>query len=155
MIAGNLVATTSADGTVALVGKQGKTWRFVLEIRNPDGLARDLTNWTIRGQIRRTHEALDVRGDRHIVGAGATGVWVERDSDIAQWSGSAWEFTARREGMCCYVRNEDALYFFVTSWVECRNFLGLGIGHSPGFAGLTLSGLTSGSVPFDGLECKW
>ena len=56
------------------------------------------------------------KGDRYIVGAGATGGWAGHDGDIAIYV-TTWEFTTKREGMACYVKDEDKIYVYITSWV--------------------------------------
>jgi len=57
-------------------------------------------------------------GDRYIVASGATGDWSGHENDIAEWNGSSWEFTSPLEGMITYVKDEDKLYQYITSWGE-------------------------------------
>jgi len=57
-------------------------------------------------------------GDRYIVASGATGDWSGHENDIAEWNGSSWEFTSPLEGMMTYVKDEDKLYQYTTSWGE-------------------------------------
>ena len=42
-------------------------------------------------------------GARHIVGAGATGVWAGRQNAVAVWDGAAWMFLAPRPGWRAHV----------------------------------------------------
>jgi len=51
-------------------------------------------------------------GDRYIVASGATGDWSGHDNEIAEWDGSAWQFTVPVEGMQVYVKDEDEQYFY-------------------------------------------
>lgn len=51
-----------------------------------------------------------VDGERVIVGSTPTGAFVGHAGEIAQWSGSAWVFTAPKQGMTTYVLDEDKLY---------------------------------------------
>ncbi len=48
-------------------------------------------------------------GDRYIVGVGATGVWVGKDSQIAAWQDGAWAFYQPNEGWLAWVTDEDVL----------------------------------------------
>jgi len=57
-------------------------------------------------------------GDRYLVGVAPTGAWQGHANAIAEWSGSAWEFTAAAAGMVVWVQNTDALKQFGTSWVN-------------------------------------
>jgi len=56
------------------------------------------------------------KGDRYIVGSGASGDWSGQDGNIAQYNGSGWDFTAKKEGMFCYIMDENKLYWYVSSW---------------------------------------
>ena len=38
-------------------------------------------------------------GDRYLVEAGATGAWAGHDDEVAEWTGSFWDFTSPEEGM--------------------------------------------------------
>ena len=51
-------------------------------------------------------------GDRYIVGASATGDWSGHDNEIAEYDGSAWQFTTPVEGMQVFVKDEDDQYFY-------------------------------------------
>ena len=62
--------------------------------------------------------ATPTAGDRYIVGASPTGDWSGHEYDIAEWDGSAWQFTSDVEGFACYVKDEDKLYTNNgTNWV--------------------------------------
>jgi hypothetical protein len=66
----------------------------------------------------------DDAGERYIVGASPTGVWVSHANDIAEWNtedGStySWLFTEADEGLACWVQDEDTLYIWNgTAWVK-------------------------------------
>ena len=64
------------------------------------------------------------KGDRYIVGASATGDWSGEDGNIAIYNGSGWDFTDKKEGMRTYVKDEDVIYEYITSWksVETKGF---------------------------------
>lgn len=62
------------------------------------------------------------KGDRYIVGGSATGAWSGYDDYIATYDGSSWEFTAPVEGMFTWVKDEDAIYYFITSWEHTIGF---------------------------------
>lgn len=57
------------------------------------------------------------KGDRYIVGASATGDWSGHDGDIVYYDGSSWQFISEVEGMAVYVKDEDAVYVYITSWI--------------------------------------
>lgn len=56
----NIQSIINDDGSVDLTGKQGSTWKFTLEIKQPSGSAMDLTGYTARGQIRKTCLSKDI-----------------------------------------------------------------------------------------------
>ena len=45
-------------------------------------------------------------GNRHIVGAGATGVWLGKDGKATTFTGIVWEFYTPRVGWTAYVVDE-------------------------------------------------
>ena len=49
-------------------------------------------------------------GDRYIVAAEATGDWVGKENNIAEWNGTAWDFTAPLLGMATFVTDEVDVY---------------------------------------------
>lgn len=60
------------------------------------------------------------KGDRYIVGASATGAWSGEDGNIATYNGSGWDFTDKKEGMKAYVKDEDVVYEYITSWLSTK-----------------------------------
>ena len=56
------------------------------------------------------------KGDRYIVASSATGDWSGHDGDIAYYDGASWKFIEKKEGMLVFVKDEDRLYHYVTSW---------------------------------------
>jgi hypothetical protein len=52
------------------------------------------------------------KGDRYIVGTGATGAWNGQDDDIAWWDGSTWQFDTPAAGWQVYVTDEGKNYRF-------------------------------------------
>ena len=58
-------------------------------------------------------------GDRYLVASGATGDWTGHDNEIAEYDGSAWQFTAPNDGMAVWVEDEDILLVYNgSSWVR-------------------------------------
>ena len=61
-------------------------------------------------------------GDRYLVSypaAAATGDWAGHDNEIAEWNGTAWEFTVTSEGMAMWIEDEDVIYTYNgTDWVK-------------------------------------
>ena len=48
-------------------------------------------------------------GERHIVAAGATGVWSGKDGQVAMWRDGAWGFSTPKPGWIAWVSAEAAL----------------------------------------------
>jgi hypothetical protein len=67
-----------------------------------------------------TPPASPTTGDRYIIATGtATGTWVGKNTQIAEWNGSAWVFYAPAEGWTCFIDDEDKQYSFNgTAWVR-------------------------------------
>lgn len=58
-----------------------------------------------------------VTGDRYLIIATATGAWVGKENQIAQWDGAAWVYTIPNEGFVVRVEADNLLYSFDgTSW---------------------------------------
>ncbi len=58
-----------------------------------------------------------VKGNRYIVATTGSGDWTGHTGDIAYYNGSSWEFTTKKEGLICYVEDEDLLYHYNgSSW---------------------------------------
>jgi hypothetical protein len=58
-------------------------------------------------------------GDRYIVAATATGDWATHETEIAQYTDSAWEFIEPNIGYCLTVEDELIMYVFNgSSWVS-------------------------------------
>ena len=58
-------------------------------------------------------------GDRHIVAAGATGLWAGWEGHVALWRDGAWRFLAPATGWSAYVAaGGAALRWTGTAWVE-------------------------------------
>lgn len=75
-------------------------------------------------------------GDRHVVGASATGAWASQDHNIAEWNGSSWDFASSTTGYSAFVQNvNEQQNYNGTEWVQ----LGSGTNHA------SLSGLQGGN----------
>lgn len=57
------------------------------------------------------------KGDRYIVGPVPTSGWSGHAGDITLFN-TTWEFITKKEGMACYVKDEDKVYIYVTTWVS-------------------------------------
>jgi len=58
-------------------------------------------------------------GNRYIINGTGTDAWAAHDYDIAEWSGTAWVFTAEREGLAAWVEDENIIYIYNgTTWVK-------------------------------------
>ena len=57
-------------------------------------------------------------GDRYIVATPATGAWVGKEGNIAEWNGTGWDFTAPVIGLTTYVTAETEYYSYNgAAWV--------------------------------------
>ncbi|KKL50074.1 hypothetical protein LCGC14_2309160 [marine sediment metagenome] len=114
------LATPTADGAAATKGYvdgmvQGLDWQQSVldELADPPGVP--------------------ATGDRYLVIASATGAWVGREGDIAEWDGSAWDFTTPDTGFAVWIEdvnsqkvyNGSAWVLFGTT-VDHGNLIGLG-----------------------------
>jgi hypothetical protein len=63
-----------------------------------------------------------VDGDRHIIASGATGAWAGRDLNVAAWQNGAWTFLVPRNGWTLWVEADSALYTWTGSaWATTFN----------------------------------
>jgi hypothetical protein len=77
-----------------------------------------------------------VEGARYIVAGTATGAWATHETEIAQYTDSAWEFIIPNKGYCLTVEDEFIMYVFNDSiWVPTPSLPGA----ITGTAGETLS----------------
>lgn len=61
-------------------------------------------------------------GDRHIIASGATGAWAGRDLNVAAWQNGAWTFLVPRNGWTLWVEADSALYTWTGSaWAPTFN----------------------------------
>lgn len=59
-----------------------------------------------------------VIGDRYIIGAAPVGLWVGHAQDITEWDGAVWVFTPERQGLACWVLDENTAYVWNgAAWV--------------------------------------
>jgi len=63
--------------------------------------------------------ALPSAYDLYIVGTAPTGAWVGHANELAEWSGTAWQFTSARSNEAHLVEDEAATYTWSgTAWVK-------------------------------------
>lgn len=93
------------------------------------------------------------KGDRYIVGSSATGDWSGHDGDIAEYNGSSWEFTTKKEGLFTFIKDEDKLYQYIASWAI------FGGGGASGLGRLDIdenfNGLANGNISGKGSYTGW
>lgn len=86
-----------------------------------------------------TTPPVGVDGARYIVPSGATGVWVGRANDIAEFEGGSWFFTsmdASTEGTTVWVEDENRHYVWDgTAWITLAVALSSDALYKPGLAG--------------------
>ena len=57
------------------------------------------------------------KGDRYLIITGDTGTdWAGYDNYITYYDGTNWQFVTPLEGMMAYVKDENKLYQYITSW---------------------------------------
>lgn len=64
-------------------------------------------------------------GDRYLINGTGTGAWASNSNNIAQWSGSAWVFTAPIDGMAVYSDASGTLFLYnagSTTWLAINNY---------------------------------
>lgn len=62
-----------------------------------------------------------VKGKRYLIATGASGDWVGESNNIATYNGSIWEFMTRREGLICWIKDENLFIFYDGStWTILR-----------------------------------
>lgn len=72
---------------------------------------------SIKDKDLATPPTTPAAGDRYIVKATATGAWIGKENNIAEWNGTAWVFYVPSEGWTLYVDDEDKQYSFNgTGW---------------------------------------
>lgn len=82
-------------------------------------------------------------GDRYIVPTGGTGAWSGHDEEIAQYSGTAWNFYTPQEGWFCRAADTRQTWIFDSSnWVLDCSLYGQ-------YADDTAA--ATGGVPIDGV----
>ncbi|MEO1554792.1 MAG: DUF2793 domain-containing protein [Pseudomonadota bacterium] len=75
----------------------------------------------VRDRDQALPPAAPATGDRHIVPAGASGVWSGQDNHVALWTGVAWTFLAPRAGWRAWVEAEEAeVTWHGGAWAEVR-----------------------------------
>lgn len=74
---------------------------------------------SVKDQHIATPPGSPVTGDRYIVAATPTGVWVGHTGHITEWDGAAWQFYIPTEGWTCWIDDEDKVYSWNgTAWVR-------------------------------------
>jgi hypothetical protein len=57
--------------------------------------------------------------DRYLILPAGTGAWAGKTDSIAEWNGTAWDFTAPDEGTAVFVEDENMAYLFVDgAWIQ-------------------------------------
>jgi len=84
------------------------------------------------------------KGDRYLILGTGSGAWAGQTGNIATYNGATWDFTAKKEGMVCYVKDEALFYLYIAAWavysIAQADVTGLHTTDSPTFAGLNLNG---------------
>jgi len=67
--------------------------------------------------IRSSPPVTPLKGDRHIIGSNASGIWSGKENQIAEYD-DAWEYTIPFEGMTVYVNDYHRTLQFNIFWDE-------------------------------------
>lgn len=74
---------------------------------------------SVKDQNLTTPPTSPASGDRYIVPASATGTWLSKTNQIAEWNGAAWDFYIPQTGWTTYIDDEQKVYSWNgTSWVR-------------------------------------
>lgn len=115
-------------------------------------------------------------GDRYLIIATATGAWVGKENQIAQWDGAAWVYTVPTTGMYVSVDDETtALYLYTGATWSIKSYeattastgltkvgvdvrldssaAGAGLGFTTGVLSVNVDGATL-EIPVDTLQVK-
>jgi hypothetical protein len=85
-----------------------------------------LVQLSVLDRSRAAPPASPAEGDRHIVGAGATGTWSGWDGEIAAFIDAAWMRLPPRPGWCAWVEDEAVLVVRAgADWVRLDTAMGL------------------------------
>lgn len=76
-----------------------------------------LVHLTVESMTETAPPGGALEGDRHIVGAAATGAWAGHDGDIAQLDAGGWRFIAPAVGMRAWVLDATLLAVRLGAWV--------------------------------------
>ena len=57
------------------------------------------------------------KGNRYIVKTTGSGDWTGHSNAIATYNGATWDFVEATEGLVCYIKDEDLVYIYTTSWI--------------------------------------
>ena len=55
-------------------------------------------------------------GGRYLIGPSPTGAWIGHASEIAEWSGAAWDYTPPAAGMVVWNLDQETLLQYGVSW---------------------------------------
>lgn len=74
----------------------------------------DTVTWQkpVLGFNTGTPPASPTTGDRYVVGPNATGVWTNRENDIAEWNGVAWDFASPQDGWATIVEGSTTILIY-------------------------------------------
>lgn len=76
-----------------------------------------LVQTAVEDRSRTAPPSSPVKGDMHVVAVGASGAWAGRDTQLAIWNGTAWEFHAPKSGWRAWVKaDQEMAYFNGTAW---------------------------------------
>lgn len=63
------------------------------------------------------------KGDRYLIVGIGSGAWLDQDGNIAIYTGIGWEFVIKKEGMICWVKDEDGYYRYDgLNWINFQQF---------------------------------
>lgn len=90
-----------------------------IDISGPAGISSAFWIDPVLDQNLATPPGSPSNGDRYIIAASATGAWLGQSGNVAEWDGTAWDFTISVEGMTTYIEDENLIYHHDgSSWIQ-------------------------------------
>ena len=166
-----------ADGSVAATGALDLGSQKIINLIGPPTLATDAANksyvdsiaaglaWQapVINIVADPTALTPVNGDRYIVGTSAAGAWVGQANMIAQYDGSAWQYTTPTNSMSVFATVPSNGYVYLAASTQWVQFAGSSYTFGGGLAfnapnvsiatgGVTAANLATGAVDLSGTK---
>jgi len=72
---------------------------------------------SVKDQTTTTPPSSPTAGDTYVVGTGGSGAWAGKDTNVAVWDGTAWQFGVPRTGWVLFDESSNKLCaFYSGAW---------------------------------------